>query len=237
MQLLGWTLFQEGRFADAEQLQRKVLETRQRVLGPDNNDTLSVRSDLANNLDTQGNHAEAETMERDILERRRRTLGPDNAYTLASMDTLALILTGEKRFAEAEKLESQALATARRVYGDANLDTIHYTLNEAAIQGLMGKNKESEASLRQLLELEQRVLRPDQPETAVTMYNLASEVAKSGNVDEALALLRRSIDHGLLPRYAEGIGEDPELKALHGAPGFAALVAYAKQHAAAQKAR
>lgn len=45
----------------------KVLETRQRVLGPDNNETLSIRSDLANNLDTQGNHAEAEKMEREVL--------------------------------------------------------------------------------------------------------------------------------------------------------------------------
>lgn len=153
------------------------------------------------------------------------------------MDTLAAILISEKRMAEAEELENQAVTTARRVYGDENLNTIHYMMNEAAIQGLMGKDKESEAYLRQLLELEQRVLGPDQPETAVTMYNLASEVAKNGKLEEALSLLRRSIDHGLLPRYAAAMGEDPDLKPLHSAPGFPALVAYAKQHAAAQKAR
>lgn len=236
-QLLAWTLFQEGHSGDAEQLQRKVLATRERVLGPDNNDTLSIRSDLANNLDAQGNHAEAEKMEREILESRRRTLGPENAYTIGSMDTLAAILISEKRLAEGEEFENQALTTARRVYGDENLSTIHYMMNEAAIQGLMGKDKESEASLRQLLELEQRVLRKDQPETAVTMYNLAIEVSKNGKFDEALSLLRQSIDHGLLPRVSAGIGEDPDLKALHGVRGFGALIAYAKQHAAAQKAR
>jgi hypothetical protein len=40
----------------------------------------------------------------------------------------------------------------------------------------------------------------------------------------------------LLPREALGIGEDPELKALHGDSQFDALVAHAKERAAAQKA-
>ena len=78
---------------------------------------------------------------------------------------------------------------------------------------------------------------PDQPETAVTLYNLASEVAKKGNSDEALSLLRQSIDHGLLPQYAEAMGQDPDLKTLHGKRGFTALITYAKRHATAEKAR
>jgi len=128
----------------------------------------------------------------------------------------------------------RSLATERRVYGDENLNTIHYMMNEAAIQGQMGRDQESELSLRQLLDLERRVLGTDQPETAVTLYNLASEVAKKGKSDEALSLLRQSIDHGLLPRYAEAIGEDPDLNALHGKPGFTALVMYAKRHSGAK---
>jgi len=234
MQRLAWTLFQEGRFADAERLQERTLETRRRVLGPDNDDTLSITSDLANTLDVQGNHAQAEKMEREVLERRSRSLGPEDAGTLSSMDTLAGILVSENRLTEAERLESQALATERRVYGDENLNTIHYMMNEAAIQGQMGRDQESELSLRQLLDLERRVLGTDQPETAVTLYNLASEVAKKGKSDEALSLLRQSIDHGLLPRYAEAIGEDPDLNALHGKPGFTALVMYAKRHSGAK---
>jgi len=237
MQRLAWTLFQEGRFAQAEQLQKRTLETRRRALGPDNDETLSITSDLANTLDVQGDHAQAEKMEREVFHRRSRTLGPGDSGTLASMDTLAAILVSENRLDEAEKLESQALATERRVYGDLNLNTIHYMMNEAAIQGQMGRDKESEQSLRQLLELERQVLGPDQPETAVTLYNLASEVAKKGNSDEALSLLRQSIDHGLLPQYAEAMGQDPDLKTLHGKRGFTALITYAKRHATAEKAR
>jgi serine/threonine protein kinase len=235
MQQLGWTLFREGRLADAERLQRQVYDARRRMLGPDNDKTLSITSDLANNLDAQGNHAEAEKLEREVFNRRTRTLGPEDAGTLSSMDTLAVILLDENRLAEADALESQALAIQRRLHGDENLNTIHYMMNEDAIQGLMGRDNEQ--SLRQLLELQKRILGPDQPETAVTLYNLASAVAKKGHSNEALSLLRQSIDHGLLPRDAEGIGEDPDLKVLHGESGFGALVAYAKKHAAGQRSQ
>ena len=54
----------------------------------------------------------------------------------------------------------------------------------------MGRDKESEQSLRQVLELQRRVLGPEQPETAVTVYNLGVLAAKSGRTDEALSLLR-----------------------------------------------
>jgi serine/threonine protein kinase len=231
-QRLAWTFFREDRFADAERLQRKVLQIRRRLLGPEHNDTLSVTADLAATLDELGNQAEAEKMEREVLEKRKRLLGTENSYTLGAMDSLAVTLINENHLAEAEELEHGALAIQRRVYGDENLDTIHYMMNEAVIQGQMGRDKESEESLRRVLELQRRVLGPNQPETAVTLYNLASEVAKSGRLDEALSLLRESVDHGLLARWAVRIGEDPDLKALHGDPRFAAFVSYAKDHAA-----
>jgi len=107
-------------------------------------------------------------------------------------------------------------------------------MNAASMEGSMGRNKEAEVSLRRVLERQQRVLGPNQPETAVTLYNLASVVANNGDTKQALSLLRESVDHGLLPRWAAGIGEDPDLNALHGVTGFADLVAYSKARAAAQ---
>lgn len=237
MQRLAWALYEQDRLADAESLQRKILAIRRRVLGPDHNDTLSITADLATTLDEQGNHSEAEKLERDVLEKRKRVLGLENPYTLGAMDALAAILVNENRLTEAEEIERQAVTTQRRLHGDENLDTIHYMMNEAAIEGQMGKNQESEQALRQVLEIQRRVLGPEQPETAVTVYNLAALAAKGGRIDEALSLLRQSIDHGLLPRWAVKIGEDPDLNSLHGDARFAALIAHAKELAAAQKAK
>jgi hypothetical protein len=53
--------------------------------------------------------------------------------------------------------------------------------------------------------------------------------AKQGKMGEAISLLRQAVDHGLMPREALAMGDDPELKALHGDPRFDALVAHAKE--------
>ena len=229
MQRLAWTIYQQGRTADAERMQRKMLDISRRALGPEDPQTLSIISDLATTLDSEGNHAAAENMVRDVLEKRKRTLGGEDHYTLASMDSLAAILTSESKWTEAEALERQALAIQLRVFGSENLDTIHFMINEAAMEVQMEKEEEGEKLMRQALNLERRVLGPDQPETAVTVYNLACLELKRGQTDETLALLRQSVDHGLPPRYALGIEEDPDLKLLHGDSRFAALVAHVKE--------
>ena len=59
----------------------------------------------------------------------------------------------------------------------------------------MSADEEAEKLSLQLLELERRVLGPDSPEAAVTIYNLANIKAKRGQTDEALSLLRQAV-HG-----------------------------------------
>jgi len=234
-QKLAWTLFNEGRFAEAESQQRKLLVVDQRVLGPEDHDTVGVKGDLATTLSEEGHLAEAEEMQREVLEQQKRARGPEAYFTLVSMNNLASILIHEGRFAEADKLEREAIEIKLRVDGPENLSTIHSMMTEAAIEADMGELDESEKSLRQLLELERRVLGPNQPEIALTVYELATVAAKRGRTEEALSLLRQAIDIGLRPAEAVEMGEDPGLKALHGDPRFAALVAKAKERAASQK--
>jgi len=232
-QRLAWTLFEEGRLAEAEAQQRRLVDIEKRVLGPQNQDTVGVMGDLATTLHVEGHIAEAEKMQREVLEAQKRLLGPEAHYTLISMDNLASILAEEGRLAEAEKLEQETLEIQRRVFGPENLTTMHFTLNLAGIKADMGADEESEKLFRQLLDLERRLLGPDQPETAVTVYDLGMLAAKRGDNDAALSLLREAIDHGLPSRVAVTMGEDPDLKPLHSDPRFAALVAHAKERAAA----
>ena len=72
---------------------------------------------------------------------------------------------------------------------------------------------------------------------ADTTYNLACLAVRRGRRDEAFSLLREAMQHGLSPAQALGIETDPDLKAFHEDARFAAIIARAKQHAAAaQKA-
>jgi hypothetical protein len=72
-----------------------------------------------------------------------------------------------------------------------------------------------------------RVLGPISPATAVGTYNLACLKLREGNRDEALRLLRDSVDHGLAGWVIKGMPDDPDLKLLQGDPRFTALLAYA----------
>lgn len=234
-QRLAWTLFQQGQFAEAESQQRTLIEAERRVFGPEHEETIGTMGDLATTLSEERRLPEAEKIQRDVLEIQKRVLGPEAHYTLASMDNLAVVLLYEGRPEEAEKLESQTLEIQRRVYGPENLTTIHYMMNEAEIMGAMREFDEAEKMSLGLLDLERRLIGPDSPEAAETTYSLGSMKAKQGKKDEALSLLRHAVDHGLLPREALVLGEDPELQVLHGDPRFAALVAHAKKQAAPQK--
>jgi non-specific serine/threonine protein kinase/serine/threonine-protein kinase len=228
METLAWTLFQQNRLADAEMMQRKVVELRTRVLGREDPDTLAAMGDLANMLDEKGDYAGAEKMQREVLEKMKRIRGPEDSYTLASMDELATILSHENRLSEAEGLEGQTLEIERRVFGTQDLMTIHSMMNEATLLGQLGRDDEAEKLLRQTLEIERRVLGPDQPEIAVTIYSLGTLAAKRGQTEEAMELVAQAVDR-LPPREAAKIGEDPDLKPLHGDPRFEALVAHAQQ--------
>jgi len=96
-----------------------------------------------------------------------------------------------------------------------------------------GKYAQAEALYTQTLEIQKRVLGPDNPDTAETKYNMGCLEAQRGDKDRAITLLRDAVDHGLAPYIDLGMAKDTDLTSLHNDPRFAALVAHAKQRAAA----
>jgi non-specific serine/threonine protein kinase/serine/threonine-protein kinase len=236
MKDLAWTLFQQGHLAEAESQQRKLLDVERRVLGTAHHDTLGTMGDLATTLAEEGNLAEAEKLNREVLAKQKRLLGPEAFDTLATMDNLVVVLDLEGRREEAEKLERETLEIQLRVFGPDNLGTISSMINLAATLMDMGRDEEAEKLFRQALDLEEHVLGPDQPETAETRYDLACILARRGQIEEALSLLRQAVDHGLHPRIDLKIEKEPNFNSLHADPRFSALVAHAKERAAAQKA-
>ena len=235
---LAWALLQQGLVAEAEALERKLMEMQRRVLGPDHSDTLATVSELAFTLcQRKDTCEEGVRLDQEVLEKQKRVLGPEHRYTLVTMDNLALELAEAGRLAEAEKLQKESLEIHLRVFGPENLSTVNAMLNLGEFERDLGRFEDAKKQLSQALEIEGRVFGPDQPETAETEYDLATVAAHDGQVEQALSLLRQAVDHGLPPLNALNMEKDPLLNSLHGDPRFAALVAHAKERvAAAQKA-
>lgn len=225
----------EGRYPEAEKFDRELLDARRRVSGTDHPNTLSVMDSLATVLQHEGNYAESEKTLRDALDIQRRVEGPEHPDTLRTLSILGATLELERRFTEAEKIDRELLDADRRVLGPEHPDTLLTMGNLAGVLGDQGRNAEAEKMFRELVEIQTRVLGADHPQTAEAVYNVGIAEALQGHKNEALSFLRQAVDHGLPAEGDIAIDKDPDLKSLHGDPRFAAIVADAQQHLAAQK--
>jgi eukaryotic-like serine/threonine-protein kinase len=238
MRHLAAILNEEGRFTEAERMERELLDIENRVLGPEHTTTLSTIGELAFTVQSEGNNAEAEKMFRQLLDTQRRVLGPEHPATLATISNLAANLAIEGNYTEAEKMRRESLDIERRVLGPEHPSTLMTINNLADTLEKEGRYAEAEKMEREALDIGRRVLAPDHPTTAVSIYNLGVLAAHQSRKDEAFSLLRQAVDHGLPPYADLGIDTDPDVEPLHGDPRFVALVADAKQKAAAvQKPR
>jgi serine/threonine protein kinase len=230
---LAAILYYEGRYTEAEKLGQQALESKRRILGPEHPETLWSMVILASIFFDEGRLPDAEKLYHDALEVRRRTLGPDHPDTLSLMDGYATTLAEEHRNDEAEKLLRETLDIRHRVLGPDHRDTLMSMNNLANMLFLEARYGDAEKLAREALVIQRRVLGPDHPDTAMSIYNLGGIALHKGKPDEALSLLRDAVDHGLAPNIALHLENDPDLAALHGNARFSALVAHAKERAAA----
>jgi tetratricopeptide (TPR) repeat protein len=86
---LGETLDKEGRYAEAETLERETAAVQRRVLGTDHPGTLVSMNRLARALSHRQNYAEAEKLAAQALDTQRRVLGPAHPDTALSAYNLA----------------------------------------------------------------------------------------------------------------------------------------------------
>jgi hypothetical protein len=78
---LAVSLGAQGKHAEAEKMERELLDLQRRVLGLEHPHTLATMGNLARSMGGLGKHAEAAQMQRELLDVKRRVLGPEHADT------------------------------------------------------------------------------------------------------------------------------------------------------------
>jgi tetratricopeptide (TPR) repeat protein len=186
-------LFDQGRYRDAENVARAVLEVRTQVLGSEHPDTLKSRNRLAVALWRQAKFIEAEADFRKLIKLDEKALGPEHPDTLKSRHCLAAVLYREGKYVEAEAEERPVLKLREKVLGIGNPDTLRTRMIVAEALSGEGKHVEAEAEFRELIKLQSEILGPENPETLVTRQWLAWELAQGGKYAEAEADFRELI--------------------------------------------
>ena len=116
--------FVSHEYPDAEKLQIKVLDMRNRLLGEDHPDTNTAMNNLAHTYWRLTKYADAEKLQIEVLNIRNRLLGEEHLDTIWAMGNLANICGSLGKYADAEKLQIKVLDMRNRLLGEEHLDTI-----------------------------------------------------------------------------------------------------------------
>ncbi|KAH8651688.1 hypothetical protein BGZ61DRAFT_406278 [Ilyonectria robusta] len=190
----GLYRWMKGRYEEAEEMDRRALGTRERVLGREHPHTLASVSNLASVLRRQGKYEEAEQMNRRALEWYEKVLGREHPYTLASVHNFALVLRYQGKYEEAEQVNWRALKAREKVLGREHPDTLASVYNLASVLQNQGKYEEAEQMHRQVFEWYEKVLGREHPHTLASVSNLASVLRRQGKYEEAEQMNRRALE-------------------------------------------
>jgi tetratricopeptide (TPR) repeat protein len=172
-QKCAMTLYSDGRYKEAEELQEQVMQARKRVLGDEHPDTMTNMGNLALTYSNQGRWKEAEELQVQVMQTMKRMLGDEHPDTLTSMNNLASTYRDQGRWKEAEELEVQVVQTRKRVLGDEHPDTMINMGNLALTYSNQGRRKEAEELQVQVMQTRKRVLGDEHPNTLIIMNDLA----------------------------------------------------------------
>ena len=190
---LALSLLSQGKYADAERIQRKVLGAMKRVHGAQHPEMLMAAGNLASCLTHQGKYADAEHIEREALGATKRVLGTEHPSTLTRANNLAVCLGLQGKFAEAEAISREVFGARKRVLGVDHADTLRSANQFAASLSEQGKLAEGEGIQREVLDSRKRVLGTDHPSTLMAVNNLAITLAYQGREPEAEAMLQANL--------------------------------------------
>jgi tetratricopeptide (TPR) repeat protein len=177
----------EGKYGDAENVLRSVIDVQSRVLGSEHPDTLRSRTRLGYSLWKQNKLAEAEQNFREIIEVEERVLGTENRETLFSRNGLCVVLFNEGKYAEMEAETRLILKIREKVLGPQDQDTLRSRLNLAVALHWQGKYAEAEERFREVIKVQEKTLGPEHPDTLLNRNNLATVLDDEGRYAEAEA--------------------------------------------------
>ena len=182
-----------GEYEAAEKHLQASVDLRERLLGPDQADTLRSRASLAAIYYSQGRLAEAKPIFEEVLEWREMQLGPQHEETISSMNDLATILATEGEYAAAEPLFLRAVHLARESSGAESHLTNMITLHLTDLYQIQGRYEEAEPLLRESVKALEKHAGQDHALAIQSLNHLAGLLLRKGQLADSEALFNQAI--------------------------------------------
>lgn len=190
---IALVLQRQGKYEEAEAMNRQAIEEKEHVLGKEHLSTLISMENLAMVLKEQGKYKAAEQMCRRALDGKEKALGKEHSMTLQGMNNLATILQDEGRYKEVEQINRRVLEAQEKVLGKEHTDTLTSVNNLASVLCEQGKYEAAEEVYRRAVAGREKALGREHPDTLLSADSLAVALCKQGKYEEAEELQRHAL--------------------------------------------
>jgi CHAT domain-containing protein/Tfp pilus assembly protein PilF len=181
----------DGRFADAEDLYKRVLS-----ISEGNRDAGNIGAAL-NNLAAfyraRNRLADAEPLYQRALTLQQQVHGPNHPDVATVLANIAVLYDKEGRSADSEQLYKRSLAIDQAAYGSQSDPAASDMYALGLLYDRLGRAGEAEALLKQALSIREKSAFYNPGNISLSLSGLASFYDHQGRVDEALTTARRAV--------------------------------------------
>jgi tetratricopeptide (TPR) repeat protein len=191
---LSMYLKSDGFYRDSLHWYEMTLRVRQKVLGPENRETLRVRLGVGQSTYLLGQHKQAAEMYEKMLAIQKTVLGPEDPDTLRTMYHLACSWNELGRFEKAAELHKETLDVRGRVLGSEDPDIVLTKYGLATSFRGLGQFKEAAQLYEETLKIRKKVLGSEHTDTANSMQGLATTFWNLGRSKESEELENEALE-------------------------------------------
>jgi len=189
----GNYFYKLARYSQAEELFRKVLAIRERVVGAEHPDVAESLSDLAIFSSYRGNYAQTELLYQRSLAIFEKTLGPEHPTVAKVLQFLATHYHHRGKYAQVGPLYQRALAILKKTLGAEHAEVAENLNDLARLYVLEGKYAQAEPLYQQSLFLYEKIWGLEHFELAITIHNMAELYRYQRRYSEAELWYRRAL--------------------------------------------
>jgi CHAT domain-containing protein/tetratricopeptide (TPR) repeat protein len=186
-------LYQARKFAEAIPLAQRVLELREKALGPDHPGVAASLYNLAGIYANQLRPADAEPLYKRAIAIYEKTLGHDHPSVGAPLNNLALLYKKQGHYAEAEPLFKRALAVNEKAFGPDHPDVARSLDSLASLYVDQGRYADAEPLYKRALAIREKAVGSLHLDVAASLHNLATLYGGQGRYAEAEPLFKRAL--------------------------------------------
>lgn len=186
-------LEKQGKYKEALEPAKKVLEVRQKILGEKNPITATALMLVGHLSQNSGDAAAAKSYFEQALAIRQEVLGKEHADTATTLSKLGFVLQSQGDYAGAKANYTKAVAIRKKVLGEKDPDYAAALANMGYVLEATGDFGGARPYYEQSLAILQEVRGPKHPATAQALSNMGVLLRSTGDYEAAKPYFEKTL--------------------------------------------